>query len=370
MAARRRVEVDLGPRELLVAHDVGDRRRPLAGERAQHALEVADAHVVALEREVVAAEPPLRDRQVAPRGGERLRGVEALVGAAPVGLERPHLGRVAAPALALDAAGEVARARDVHLHAEQLPGGPGHDLRRAPRRPRRRRPSARPRGRRSPGRRAPRRGRGRRPRRGPPPRRRRASRAVRRAVAAAPPGEKRYRTFALPARGPALEVRLAVVGPGERVLDLRGRLALLGPGRGRHDGHVRGRAARRGRAATRGRRGRAGRSRTRRSGRAQRTAAAAAGRLSARAARAVGQAREGSCAPASALHTGPLADPSGVSFTPPRAPAPAAAASRGRAAHLRGRPPALGPRGHGGRPLRAARPARRRRAACARPAGG
>ncbi len=72
MAQRRGVEEEL---------DIGDGGAGAIG--AQHVLEVADAHVVALGREILApGERPPRGREVAPRRGQGGRGVKALIDAA------------------------------------------------------------------------------------------------------------------------------------------------------------------------------------------------------------------------------------------------------------------------------------------------
>ena len=89
--AKLRVEVDLGPARVLA-------------ERAQHPLQVADAHVVGDEREVLAPERVAGELEVARGARERLGAVEALVdpGALRAQPRAPPL--AAARPLAVDAA--------------------------------------------------------------------------------------------------------------------------------------------------------------------------------------------------------------------------------------------------------------------------
>ena len=117
VALRRRVEVDAGVGRLVL---------PEGGE---HALQVADAHVVGDEREVVAAQLLLRDREVARGAGQRLGRVVALVDRAALALQLLHARRAALLDRAADLAREAPALRDVDLHAEQVLAGLGEDLR-------------------------------------------------------------------------------------------------------------------------------------------------------------------------------------------------------------------------------------------------
>ena len=92
------VEVDLGPARALA-------------ERPQHALQVADPHVVGDERVVLAAERVLGELEVAPGRLERLGAVEALVDLRPLGAQLADLVLVPARALAVDPAAELGAAR-------------------------------------------------------------------------------------------------------------------------------------------------------------------------------------------------------------------------------------------------------------------
>ena len=117
VAARRRVEVELHV------------RRVLAPVRAKHVAEVADAHVVGDEPQILAAEVLGRDRQVARRAGQRLLGVEALVdpcAGAPQCLRPP---RAAAPLGTLEAPRVALAGGRVDAHAEQVGARLGQDLR-------------------------------------------------------------------------------------------------------------------------------------------------------------------------------------------------------------------------------------------------
>ena len=141
MARRRGVEVQLGVRARTAA--VG----------LDHALEVAHAHVVGDEREVLAAEALLGQREVARRPGERLGRVEALVDPR-AGAPHARASR-GAPAGACSA--RCARRRP-SSRAGSGPSRRGSGSARP--RARRRRAPARRAGRRSRGTRAPRAGRG------------------------------------------------------------------------------------------------------------------------------------------------------------------------------------------------------------------
>ena len=134
MAPRRRVEVHLRVRQVRVLDQLADLPGPGAGEIAQHALEVADAHVVGDEREVLAAEALAGERQVARRAGQRLRPVEALV---DLRAGAPQLDRaliVAAPLGAREPPRDPLARGQVDLHAEQVLRGLGQDLRQPGRR--------------------------------------------------------------------------------------------------------------------------------------------------------------------------------------------------------------------------------------------
>ena len=115
VAVEAGVEVDLGPARALA-------------ERPQHPLQVADPHVVADERVVLAAERLAGELQVARRGLERLGAVEALVDPRPLGAQLADLVLVAARALAVDPAAEPGAAARVDLHLEQVGRGAGQDL--------------------------------------------------------------------------------------------------------------------------------------------------------------------------------------------------------------------------------------------------
>ena len=110
VAQRARVEVQLR---------VGDDALPVGHERL---LQVAHAHVVGDDGEVVAAELALGEVQVARRRLDRLGRVEALVDAPAGGLAR--LDAVAAQ----DAAGQPLGRLDVDVQAEQVLAGLGEDL--------------------------------------------------------------------------------------------------------------------------------------------------------------------------------------------------------------------------------------------------
>src|SRR3712207_7931817 len=60
--------------------------------RSQDGLQVADAHVVADDGQVVASQLALREREVARGGAQGRDGVEALVDSAAPGLQPPHDG--------------------------------------------------------------------------------------------------------------------------------------------------------------------------------------------------------------------------------------------------------------------------------------
>jgi hypothetical protein len=117
VAQRRGVEVDLGVVEVLAA-----------AERPQHALQVADAHVVGDERQLLGPHAALGQRQVAGRGGQGLDRVEALVDAPALAPQALDPGEPAAPQVAVYALGEAAAAWHVHAHAEQVLAGLGDDL--------------------------------------------------------------------------------------------------------------------------------------------------------------------------------------------------------------------------------------------------
>ena len=110
MAQRARVEVQLR---------VGDDALPVGHERL---LQVAHAHVVGDDGEVVAAELALGEVQVARRRLDRLGRVEALVDAPAHRLALAH-----APA-AQDAARQALGGLDVDVQAEQVLAGLGEDL--------------------------------------------------------------------------------------------------------------------------------------------------------------------------------------------------------------------------------------------------
>src|SRR5829696_9338657 len=85
----RRVEVELGVAQILFLDERP--RQPLlfgADVGANRLGEVADAHVVGGDGEVVATELRLSEREIAPRRGERLGRVEALVESPTPALER------------------------------------------------------------------------------------------------------------------------------------------------------------------------------------------------------------------------------------------------------------------------------------------
>jgi len=88
---RRRVEVDPCVVEIVLLDDLLDRIVAPARVAAQHALQVADAHVVRGDRQVRAAELLLREREIARGARDRLRRIEALVGRSPCALELAQL---------------------------------------------------------------------------------------------------------------------------------------------------------------------------------------------------------------------------------------------------------------------------------------
>ena len=110
VAQRARVEVELrvGHDALAVAH--------------QRLLQVADAHVVGDDGQVVAPELALGEVEVARGGLDRLGRVEALVDAPAQRLALAH------PAAAQDAAREALGGLDVDVQAEQVLAGLGQDL--------------------------------------------------------------------------------------------------------------------------------------------------------------------------------------------------------------------------------------------------
>ena len=224
MARRRRVEVDLR---------VG---RPLGAVRAQHVLEVADAHVVGDERQVVAAQLLARDRQVAGAAGQRLDRVEALVDRAPLRAAAPApsaAARAGTPGRSGGSAARCARRRPAsRAGCRRSRRGSAS----APRRPRCRPPS-RPRAPRSRGTRAPRAG----PARAGAARRRLDLRAPARDALGGrrrAAGRARVEHVARAGRR-ALDERLLVVGVvGERIG--HGRAAGLAAGGRRHELHARG----------------------------------------------------------------------------------------------------------------------------------
>ena len=82
------------------------------------------------EREIVAAEPGVREVQIAGCAGERLDRVEALVDRASLAPQREHREQAPAP-YAVDPRGQPCAAGGVDLHAEQVAAGLGDDLRQA-----------------------------------------------------------------------------------------------------------------------------------------------------------------------------------------------------------------------------------------------
>jgi len=116
VAQWRRVEVQLR---------VGDAVLAVA---AQRGLQVADAHVVAHDGEVLALELLARDLQVARRRGQRLGRIEALVHLPPPRQQALHQSAVAAAKRTPQRAPDAPRGCRVDLHAEQAASGLREDL--------------------------------------------------------------------------------------------------------------------------------------------------------------------------------------------------------------------------------------------------
>jgi hypothetical protein len=121
VAQGARVEVELGVRRLVAGAEAPLQR-----------LQVADAHVVGDDGELLrAAEGVLGDRQVARRPRERCARVEALVDPAAQRAQPPHAGGLAAALGAGDLPRQARAALGVDAHAEQVLAGLGEDLRQA-----------------------------------------------------------------------------------------------------------------------------------------------------------------------------------------------------------------------------------------------
>ena len=117
MAVGCRVEVQL---------DV--RNRSPAVIEGEHPGEIADPHVVGLDRQVQASEAPLGHLEVAHRRPQRLAGIEALIGA---GSRRPQPGHdsaLAEPRGPVDRRRQRPRSTEIDSHAEQRDPGGGLDL--------------------------------------------------------------------------------------------------------------------------------------------------------------------------------------------------------------------------------------------------
>ena len=112
VAGRGRVEVEL---------DVGNRCPAVVG--LKHVGEVPDAHVVALQREVLAAEAALRGLQVADGRGQLRGGIEAGIDRRALRDELLEVARAGAAGHGVDLIGERLAAGDVDLLAEHR-GGP------------------------------------------------------------------------------------------------------------------------------------------------------------------------------------------------------------------------------------------------------
>jgi hypothetical protein len=87
--------------------------------QVEHTLQVADAHVVGLEREVGAPEIALGDLEIANARCQGLPRVEAVVGARPLAVETRDAPALAARPGDVDLRGQPAAAREVDVHPEQ-----------------------------------------------------------------------------------------------------------------------------------------------------------------------------------------------------------------------------------------------------------
>ena len=96
--------------------------------RVEHVLEVADPHVVGLERQVPPPEVMPRDLQVARAGRQGFPRVEAVVGSRPLALETRDARALAMRRRDVDLPGQPAAAREVDVHPEQRLAGRGEDL--------------------------------------------------------------------------------------------------------------------------------------------------------------------------------------------------------------------------------------------------
>ena len=117
MVVGRGVEVQLG-----VGHRLGRRRI------VEHVLQVADPHVVGLDREVRAPEALLGEPQVAHRRRERQALVEAIVDLGALALQPGHLARLAVAGGAVDLGRQLPAARQVDVHPQQRLAGLSQDL--------------------------------------------------------------------------------------------------------------------------------------------------------------------------------------------------------------------------------------------------
>jgi hypothetical protein len=103
--------------------------RELASVGRDDMLEVADAHVVRDDREVVAAEIASRRRQVADGRAQRLHRRETLVDMTAADGKLVRADEVSAQRCAIDRPREAAADVRVHVHPEELPAGRRDDLR-------------------------------------------------------------------------------------------------------------------------------------------------------------------------------------------------------------------------------------------------
>ena len=94
----------------------------------EHVLQVADPHVVGLDREVGAPEALLGEPQIANRRGERQTLVEAIVDLRALALQPGHLAELAVPGGAGDLRRQLPAAGEVDVHPQQRLAGLREDL--------------------------------------------------------------------------------------------------------------------------------------------------------------------------------------------------------------------------------------------------
>ena len=117
MVVGRGVEVQLRVRDRLAAVVV-----------VQHVLQVADPHVVGLDREIRPPEVLLGDLEVANGRGERLARVEAVVDLGALALQAGDQRELPLSGRLVDLPGQLPAAREVDVHPEQRLAGLGQDL--------------------------------------------------------------------------------------------------------------------------------------------------------------------------------------------------------------------------------------------------